>query len=315
MDLKKLLKLIESHDKIILHRHQRPDMDAIGSQLGLKYTLLENYPNKKIYAVGDQNKFDYNNEMEEIPDSYYKDSLVFITDVAVSQLVSDDRYKLAKEVVIIDHHKNESDILNAHLYVDSTYEAAAALCFDLVTQMNLKVPKKAANYFLQGIITDSGRFQYLTNASRLFDIASRLTKLGADPVSFYRWLYVEPLADRKLKNLFASRMQIDNKVCYMVNDLEFLESIGNPDFFTVSRGMVNTLSGIEELPIWANFTYDPENVGKVVMEVRSREKSVVEVCKKYGGGGHMLACGATLDNPEKIKEVIKDLNEVLESER
>ena len=49
----KIYDLIQSYDTIIIHRHQRPDMDAIGSQYGLYLTIKENYPSKNVYAVGD----------------------------------------------------------------------------------------------------------------------------------------------------------------------------------------------------------------------------------------------------------------------
>ena len=50
---KEVLQAIEAYDTIIIHRHNRPDGDAMGSQLGLKHLILENYPHKTVYAVGD----------------------------------------------------------------------------------------------------------------------------------------------------------------------------------------------------------------------------------------------------------------------
>ena len=48
-----ILDLIEKYPRIILHRHKNPDGDALGSQIGLKKILEENYPDKEILAVGD----------------------------------------------------------------------------------------------------------------------------------------------------------------------------------------------------------------------------------------------------------------------
>lgn len=47
-----ILEQIKRYDTIIIHRHQRPDPDAFGSQLGLKEILKASFPEKKIYAVG-----------------------------------------------------------------------------------------------------------------------------------------------------------------------------------------------------------------------------------------------------------------------
>ncbi len=308
--MKTIKELLKKHNRIIIHRHSKPDMDAIGSQMGLMHIIKENFPEKEVYVVGDHNKFDYENAMNEIPDSFYKDSLVFITDVAVSYMISDNRYLFAKDVVIIDHHENKSDVAGAYVYSDPTYEAAAAYVYDIAKKLKLKIPAIAADYLLNGIITDSGRFQYLTNAPRLFQIAAELTALGADPLKFYKWLYVETLEERQTKAKFATRMQIEGSVAYFFNTKEFLESLGTYDFFSISRGMVNLLAGIKEIPIWANFTYSAEQ-NKVICELRSREIEVVHIAKKYGGGGHALACGATLDNFEVAKAMIKDLNELI----
>ena len=48
----KIINQIHKYDTIIIHRHSKPDGDAMGSQIGLKHILKENYPNKQIYVVG-----------------------------------------------------------------------------------------------------------------------------------------------------------------------------------------------------------------------------------------------------------------------
>jgi nanoRNase/pAp phosphatase (c-di-AMP/oligoRNAs hydrolase) len=54
---KDILLEIPKFDTIILHRHSRPDGDALGSQVGLKHLLLENFPGKTVYTVGDEAGF------------------------------------------------------------------------------------------------------------------------------------------------------------------------------------------------------------------------------------------------------------------
>ena len=45
----KALSLISRYDRIIIHRHNNPDGDAIGSQVGLKHLILENFKGKEVY--------------------------------------------------------------------------------------------------------------------------------------------------------------------------------------------------------------------------------------------------------------------------
>lgn len=42
-----ILEQIKRYDTIIIHRHQRPDPDAFGSQLGLKEILKASFPEKR----------------------------------------------------------------------------------------------------------------------------------------------------------------------------------------------------------------------------------------------------------------------------
>ena len=49
----KFLDLIKTYDKIIIHRHSNPDGDALGSQIGLWALIRNNFPEKKVYKVGD----------------------------------------------------------------------------------------------------------------------------------------------------------------------------------------------------------------------------------------------------------------------
>ena len=57
--------------------------------------------------------------------------------------------------------------------------------------------------------------------------------------------------------------------------------------------MVNLAAGIEEIKIWLNFTYNKAS-DKIIGEFRSRDIVIVDIAKKYGGGGHDYACGQHL---------------------
>lgn len=308
---KELLKKIKKYNKIIITRHRNPDMDAIGSQVGLGELIKNNFKNKEVIYTGDSNKMDFENLMATVDPSYYKDALLIVCDVAVKSMIADLNYNLAKEVVVVDHHKNDCDLENVSLkIVDTNAEAAALIVADFAISQKLKLNKKAADYMLFGIITDSGRFQYIKNAEKLFKIASILSKAGADCKSLYSWLYVESLSDRKLKLEFENKIIYDENIAYIKTSKEDILKLENIDIFKISRGMTNLMSGISEIKIWANFTYNPEK-NKVDCEFRSRDISIVDIARKYGGGGHDNACGACVDNFDITKNIIKDFKELL----
>ena len=307
--IKALIKAIKKYDTIIIHRHSRPDGDALGSQLGLKYTILNTFPNKKVYAVGDSNpRLDFLGQMDEIEDSIYANALVIIVDVAVDYMLSDERYKKAQEIYIIDHHTNKSNIVDdSHFIVDSTRAAAAELIAEILIKNKFKLSKESAKLLYTGIVTDSGRFQYNETSSRTLRIAADLLDYSFDPQEIYNKLYVETLEKKKLTAEFTNRFKVtEHNVAYMFNTLEDLKNL-NISFNDCSRGMVNTMAGIEGINIWANFTEDENH--KVVCEFRSRGFSIVDIAKKYGGGGHDQACGATIDSFKVAQNVLKDFDE------
>lgn len=301
--IKKLFEKIEEYNTIIIHRHLRPDGDALGSQIGLAKALKYRYPNKEIYIVGDESKkYAFFGKMDEIEDEKYKNALVIICDVAVKFMVSDDRYKLAKEVFIIDHHKNDSDICQNHI-VDTSRVACAEFITYLLLENGYTIPEDAATPLFGGIVTDSGRFLFGDNLEDTFKIASLLVSFGADTKYIYNNLNVESLADRKMKNYFSNKFEFKNKVAFLKNKKDVFESF-KVEFNDISRGMLGVMAGISEIEIWLNFTEDEND--NIIGEFRSREIPIVDIAKKYGGGGHLLACGATLKNWEMVDDVIND---------
>lgn len=208
-------KMIESYDTIIIHRHQRPDMDAIGSQYGLSLLLKENYKDKKIYVVGDLNDMSYLAKMDDISDEIYNNALAIITDVSVTRMISDHRYNLAKDIVIIDHHQNDTDVEKVSIfYKDASFASAAEMIIDLAKTFKYSITKEAATYLYGGMVTDTGRFMYMSNPSQTFELASYITKFQPDIQPFYDFIYTEPLKKRKTKHLFQNFELTKNNVAY-----------------------------------------------------------------------------------------------------
>lgn len=314
MSYQPILDKIKAYDTIIIHRHTKPDFDAIGSQVGLKEILQENFNDKTIYVVGDQNRFDKDNDMQEVEDDAFVGALSIIVDVAVSHMVSDERYLKASDVVVIDHHTNDSTITNASLVVsDPSFSSAAELIATIALDLNLVINERAASFLYAGMVTDTGRFQWLKNPKHTFMIASILTGLGAKTTELYDFLYVESLEQKMMKIDFQSRFVFEDGIAYLKNDQSVFDKY-NVDVFTVSRGMVNLASGIEEIKIWLNFTYDKER-DVILGEFRSRGIKIVDIAKKFGGGGHEQACGASLKTWEEVDLIIMEFKALAKGEK
>lgn len=309
MDYKDLFKDIEAYETIIIERHTRPDLDALGSQIGLSLILKNKYPNKNIYIVGDMTKkYSFIGKMDEIEDEKFNGALVIIVDVAVSYLVSDKRYTNASKVWVIDHHKNDCDITDYKL-VDTTRSAAAEYIAYLVMKEGIDIPSSAATALYGGIITDSGRFMYGANLSETLRISASLMDFGADAKYIYDNIYIETLQEREMKNYFQERIKFKDGVAWLENEKEVFDKF-KCEFNDISRGMLSLMAGIEEIKIWCNFTYDMES-NTVKCEFRSRGVEIVDVAKSFGGGGHAYACGCTIPSFQNVEEVIQKFIQLL----
>ncbi len=304
-----ILEYICRYDSIIISRHSRPDMDALGSQLGLKSLIIDNFPSKKVYAVGDMSRPSFLGEMDEIDPNVYEQSLLIFTDVSVRQMLPDIPYQQAEEIICIDHHRNDCDIHSAKAFYNHNAAAACQIIAEFAFAKHLKISNNTAKCLYAGIISDTNRFNF-SLSKQLFQTAGNLIDLGFNYSEIYNIMYADKVSYVKMRAHFIEKFEVDEfGVAYLKNDASVFEQFP-VDFFTISRGMVNVMANLEEVHIWCNFTEDP-NTHKVVCEFRSKEVEILPIAKKYGGGGHPLACGATVDNFDVVNQIIKDMDGLL----
>ncbi len=303
----KIISEIKKYDRIIIHRHTNPDGDAIGSQVGLKRLILENFPGKEVYAVGDAPRryaFMENSEPDNVPDEYFHGALAIILDTSAAALISDTRYTLAAATARIDHHIFLGQLADTEV-VDSTYESCCGLVTELSRECGLKLTPAAARSLYTGMVTDSGRFRYSSTNARTFALASYLTEQPFSLTEIYSQLYADDFDMIRTRAMFVLKIKFtENRVAYIYNTRREVEELGLDDF-TVSRGMVGTMSDIRGVDIWVNFT---ETAGGVLCEIRSGKHNINPVAVKYGGGGHSGASGATLPDRETAMALLDDLN-------
>jgi phosphoesterase RecJ-like protein len=176
-------------------------------------------------------------------------------------------------------------------------------------QESLNISANTATALYSGLVTDSGRFMYPQTNEVTFLAAWFLAKNGARIQDIYDALYIEDLSFKKLKGHFINSFKTTSEnVAYMKNTLDLKDEYGVTSF-TISRGMVNQMSGIKGIPMWANFTEFED--GSIQCELRSKQIPIVDIAKKYGGGGHNLACGCTVQTWEKTDDILKDMDALL----
>lgn len=307
---KTILEEIKKYDRVIIHRHTSPDGDALGSQIGLKHIIKDNFPEKEVYTVGDGAKryaFMDGSAMDEIPDEAYKGALAVILDCGASSLISDERYKLAESTVRMDHHIFCEKIADIE-WVDTSYESCCGQVTEFAVQNGLRLSKASATALYTGMVTDSGRFRYDSTNANTFRLASKLMEQEVDTGDIYSKLYADDFENVRLRAQFTLKIQFTaKKVAYIYTTKEELATY-NADTFTISRGMVGTMSDLKGVDIWVNFT---ETEQGVLVEIRSSKYTVQPIAVKYGGGGHAKACGACVKDKETAMSLLEDLNQLL----
>ena len=309
--ISKAFDAIKNHDVIIIHRHSNPDGDAMGSQLGLKHVLQTNFPDKKIYAVGDSaGRFSFMEDsvMDEINDEFYEGALAIVLDTSAKSLISDDRYTLAEQTLRIDHHIFVEDIADIDID-DTSFESCCGLVTYLVREWGLEVDSKAAKALYTGIVTDSGRFYYDSTLPRTFDSASFLLSKGCNPAEIYSNLYVDTYENVRKRAEFVLSIKFSkNNVAYSYSDKERVAKLGM-EAQSVSRGFVNTMGDLKGVDAWVNFTECEQGV---LCEIRSKNLNINQIAVAHGGGGHLKASGATLKDRQEAMQVLDELDALVE---
>lgn len=305
----KAIELIQNFHTVIIHRHANPDGDAIGAQTGLWFFIRANFPEKQVFCVGDDPKrysFMEHSAPDSIPDVVYSDALAVILDTSSAELISDVRWKTAKSTLRIDHHVMLAQIAEYEI-VDPAYESCCGMIADMIRESGLKLTPECAKALYTGLVTDSGRFLYDSTTSATFKRAAYLTSAGFSRESIFKNLYSNDFKNLRARAQFILNIKFTmHNVAYVYTTLEEFPTYGL-DAFSVSRGMVNTMSDIRGVEIWANFT---ETESGIWCEIRSSGKNVCPVAVKYGGGGHAKACGATLPDRETAMKLLAELDEM-----
>lgn len=310
MEIKtQILEKIKDYNKIVITRHIRPDGDCIGSAMGLKSIIKNSFPDKEVYAVGDD-KAEYTKfiDMEDVnEESLYENSLVIVVDTATSDRISNKRewLKKASEIIKIDHHLPVEDYGSIN-YVRCDLPACSAIIADFLFSFDeLKIDDFGAEALYTGIVTDTGRFRYRGISPLLFEVTSKLMTYEIDTENIYMNLYTKEKEVLKLQGYVLNNFKTTPN---NVSSIYFSRRTQKKYNVTAEEAasLVGTLGEIKDSLIWVCFIELPD--GKIRVRIRSRFVAINEVASRYRGGGHQQACGATLLSKKEVKLILNELD-------
>ena len=208
-----ILQAIKSVDRVIIHRHSRPDGDAMGSQIGLRELLRHNYPEKEVLAVGDSTGFFgfmEGSEMDEVADEAYENALAIVLDCGAEHLISDTRWKTAAATARMDHHIFTGKLAEFEV-IDTSFESCCGMVAALAEESGWALTSLAATALYTGMVTDSGRFRYDGTTARTFRLASFLMEQPIDTNELFRQLYADDFESKKRKAQFVLKTRFSPK--------------------------------------------------------------------------------------------------------
>jgi phosphoesterase RecJ-like protein len=320
---------LDAHRRFLVTTHLNPDGDGLGAELGLWAYLRSRGKDVRIVnpdplsaryeflaREGTYEPYDPESHEEFIEAC----EMVIVLDISRWDRlgVLGERLRRRKALTVcIDHHPFEANGM-ADLYgVDLTAAATGQLVYEMIRARGHAVDRKMALGFYISILTDTGSFRFSNSDSRAHRVAAELLQHDLDPSDIYEEVYGNSSLPR-LRLLGASlaglRVEAEGRLVVLVIPKESLRTTGavpadTEGFVDIAR----TAQGCEGVALFLE-----REDGQVKLSLRSRGRlDVNRVASRFGGGGHVLASGATLEGPldRAVEEVLGALRAGLDENR
>ena len=317
-----LEQIIEEAENVIIMGHTNPDIDCIGSSLGI-YRLAKSLGKEaNIVNVTSglsidsfietlKNEEEYENLFVNKAEALNKisaDTLLIVVDTHKNNYVEvPELLDKTNKIVVIDHHRKSPDFIeNTILTFHEVYASSAA---ELVTEIlqyaetQIELTNLEAEGLYGGIMTDTKNFTFKTGV-RTFEAAAFLRKKGVDILKVKRW--------------FQSDLKKYTQIAEIVKNAEITNDTIGISICEKEDKNVNLIcaKAADELltisDITASFVLGKTG-DKIYVSGRSiGDINVQLILEKLGGGGHITVAGAQLENitmEEAKQELIIRINE------
>ncbi|MBT2656927.1 bifunctional oligoribonuclease/PAP phosphatase NrnA [Bacillus sp. ISL-18] len=310
--IEQILTAIKQYETIIVHRHIRPDPDAYGSQGGLTAILKESFPEKKIYAVGQEEAtLNFLRRLDVIEDEVYKGALVIVCDTANQERIDDHRYTWGDKLIKIDHHPNMEPYGDL-LWVDTNASSCSEMIYEFYLkgkESGLKMNDEAARLLFAGIVGDTGRFLFPSSTEKTFAYAGELIHYNFSRTELFDRMYELDPKIIKLQGYILQNFVLQpNGVASVEITKDLLKEYdARPAEASLLVGSLGEVKGIKA---WVFFI---EEDNQIRVRLRSKGPVINVVARKFNGGGHPLASGATIYSWDEVEQVVTELGKVCEA--
>lgn len=320
-EVRKLLSLISISDRILLTGHVHPDGDVIGSALGLYLGIKKHFRRKLVdifFSDLIPEQFKFLPGFEKIVTDEKKLSMYDLcimlecSDITrAGQWFSPEKFKY---LVIIDHHLNHKSIGKVVKMIYPDYSSCAEIIFDIFNIAGIKLDKDIALCLYTGLVTDTGMFQWVNTNIHSFTTAVKLLSLGIRPFEVYRNIYRQKTySGIILLSKVLSTLKIKKINRYKIAEITLTQKMlkDTNTTFRDTEDFINLPMSIKDVEL--TLFFKQENKDSVKISFRSNSINVEKLARKWSGGGHKNASGATVKGSlREVKNMVYDyLKEVL----
>lgn len=299
--------------------HPFADGDALGSQLALyhfcrstgKECISLNFdplPEQISWLAGSEEC------KSELPPGAQFD-LAFLMETTDARRMGDrvEFFSRAKTRVHLDHHVEVVGLGNINL-LDEGASSTCEILYNILERTGVKLSRECCEAIYVGIMTDTGNFRYSNSTPRSHEIAAQLISDGLVVDDIYKKVYEHTSYHRVVMHgmvMARTRRLLGGKIVASWLKLDDFTSTGAME--VDADGAIRHLSGITGNEVALLFKEVEDN--KVKISLRSTGNvDVMEISRKFNGGGHRLAAGAQVDGSveEAMELVIASVSEALE---
>lgn len=293
--IEQVANILQEKTDIALFSHTRPDGDTIGATVALCLALRK--LGKKVTMFCDSAMSDGLKKFDRVAEFQATFKGKYQLFVAVD---CGDVFRVGEfsgifdgfaETMTIDHHGGE---FFSRYNCLKDYASTCQIVYEILQRMPVEIDKEIATYLYMGLCTDTGNFANSNTDRDSFLMAADMCTLGADLQKVNRVFFKDTtLAVSKVWGRAMSRMRSyfnDRLVIIYITDSD-LKDFGVEA--TASEGLVQSAIAVESAVAGVSLCEYAPNSFKVSM--RGKEFNVRDVCRQFGGNGHLVAAGCMIN--------------------
>lgn len=314
--MEKLSSQLQNVATVAILGHVRPDGDCVGSCLATWNYIRTWYPeiSADVYLEPIPNIFRFLKGAEEIRhvfDSKQAYDLCIVQDCGDKGRLgfAVAYFENAKRTVCIDHHISNASFADEN-YVFPGASSTSELIFDLLEED--RITKEIAECIYVGMVHDTGVFQFNSTTAKTMNIAGKLMEKGIDFTKIVDETFFTKTYNQ---NRIMGKVLMESRLCLEGKCIVGLVTRADMEAFDVLPkhldGIVNQLrvtKGVEA----AVFLYENEEGGFKASLRSNGAVNVAEVAMAFGGGGHIMAAGASMEGT--AREIIEKLCEKIDEQ-